>query len=339
LSRGLDSSEGKWFTVLQGRGATAAAINADGRIAVSGCSDGSVWAWDVDAQRRLCALAGPSKVHAVALSADGSLALAACDDGGVRAWDLRGERCLHVLEGHTGSVRSVALSADGLTGCSGGSDRTVHVWDLASGQCLHVLGGHERDVEFVGMSADAGRVVSAMRTDWVHRGSILRVWDVATASCERAIALPDASSLAISADGCVAVTGADWDARYSPWTPGRVSVWELATGRRVHQRDTIGEIVAGAADASRAVSVCMPDGKFLLHEWHPDETMTLYAHEITAGVSAEVNLHADIESVVISADGRVVVLVFNSPRDWPAAKCFTGAVAMWRLARSTESNL
>ena len=123
-------------------GVNGVAVSADGRMAVSGGSDGTVRVWDLAgdaAPRVLTGHAGP--VNAVAVSADGRTAVSGSADGTVRVWDLAGDAAPRVLTGHAGDVNAVAVSADGRIAVSGGDDGTVRVWDLAGDAAPRVLTG------------------------------------------------------------------------------------------------------------------------------------------------------------------------------------------------------
>ena len=123
-------------------GVNGVAVSADGRMAVSGGSDGTVRVWDLAgtaAPRVLTGHAGP--VNAVAVSADGRTAVSGSADGTVRVWDLAGDAAPRVLTGHAGEVNAVAVSADGRIAVSGGDDGTVRVWDLAGDAAPRVLTG------------------------------------------------------------------------------------------------------------------------------------------------------------------------------------------------------
>ena len=68
---------------------SAAAMSADGRIAVTGSEDGTVRVWDLDRGACLSVLTGhSSQVWSVALSADGRIAMSAGNDHTVRHWVL-----------------------------------------------------------------------------------------------------------------------------------------------------------------------------------------------------------------------------------------------------------
>ncbi|KAJ3062124.1 SCF ubiquitin ligase complex subunit cdc4 [Podochytrium sp. JEL0797] len=65
---------------------------------------------------------------------------------------------LHVLNGHTNSVRAIA--GEGRVLVSGSYDCTVRVWDLVTGESVYTFRGHREKVYSVGYSHELGRAVS-----------------------------------------------------------------------------------------------------------------------------------------------------------------------------------
>ncbi|KAI8925381.1 WD40-repeat-containing domain protein [Entophlyctis helioformis] len=65
---------------------------------------------------------------------------------------------MHVLTGHSNSVRAVAGHGNVLV--SGSYDCTVRVWNIMSGECIHVFRGHREKVYTVGYSHELRRAVS-----------------------------------------------------------------------------------------------------------------------------------------------------------------------------------
>lgn len=75
---------------------------------------------------------------------------------------------LHVLEGHSNSVRAIAGSDDTLV--SGSYDASVRIWDLSTGKCRFHLTGHQEKVYSVGYCAEIERAVSG------SMDATVRIW-------------------------------------------------------------------------------------------------------------------------------------------------------------------
>jgi WD40 repeat protein len=67
-------------------------LSADGRWAVAGSDDGSLWLWDTHAGENKGAIqlvAHGGEIDAIQLTPDQHWLMAGCDDGAIRSWDLR----------------------------------------------------------------------------------------------------------------------------------------------------------------------------------------------------------------------------------------------------------
>lgn len=61
-------------------------------------------------------------------------------------WNAESGKCIHVLQGHTSTVRCLAMHGNNVV--SGSRDGTLRVWDVVKGTSLHVLIGHAAAVRW-----------------------------------------------------------------------------------------------------------------------------------------------------------------------------------------------
>jgi WD40 repeat protein len=66
--------------------------------------------------------------------------------------------CLHVLEGHTSTIRCIKVLQGRPIAVSGSRDASIRVWDLENGRLLHLLAGHDQSVRCIEVSGN--KVVS-----------------------------------------------------------------------------------------------------------------------------------------------------------------------------------
>lgn len=215
LARRHVATRGPQSLLIHDKRLTAAALTADGRLALTGCDDGTLRMWQLRGGGVVRTLpAHESSVRSIALSCDGERAVSADSNGVVRAWDVLQERCMHMAQ--TGVERpAIALSGDGRVVVYS-APGTVRVWEPASGRDTRTIVCPA--VMALALSADGRRAVSA------GSDGQLRVWDIPAGRCLRAITAGTAyvvgSTVALSADGSYALSGA----------VGRgVKVWELSS--------------------------------------------------------------------------------------------------------------
>ncbi|MFF8232204.1 WD40 repeat domain-containing serine/threonine protein kinase [Streptomyces caelestis] len=281
---------------------TQAHATADGRRAL--CADlGTLRLWDFeDGGRCVRTFDGhDGAVEAVSLRADERFALSGGQDGTVRLWDVRTGRCLSVLEGHGGKVRSVSFSGDGRFAFSGGEDGSVHWWELATGRMLRAYEYGGQGVYSVCPSAGGRFVLSS------GKGGRARMWELDSGHpartfedlARKADIEPAPPGILYSAqlttDGQHAVT-ANGD--------GRVALWDVAGGRRLHVFDEhVGS--DGHAEPMTSVSLSM-DGRFALAaNW--DTTVRLLDLRTGRCLRTLGGHRRWVLSVHLSADGRYAV--------------------------------
>jgi WD40 repeat protein len=150
------------------------------------------------------------RITAVALAANGSVAVAGGSDGQLFAWDLDADEEVE-LDGHTGIVVGAAVSADGSKAATVATDDTVRVWNLPEGELVLDLDGEPCMGSGVGLSADGTTLVH------VTKDGVLHVRQADSGEELSSVYVGDEHTLAVSADGSVAVTV----------TEGATRVWDL----------------------------------------------------------------------------------------------------------------
>jgi len=107
------------------------AILPDGRRAVTGSWDGSLWLWELETGKELRRFQGHTGiVMSAAITPDGRRVLTASYDNTLRLWDIEAGAELYRFEGHTAKVHTAALSPDGRYALSGSDDGTMRLWEL-----------------------------------------------------------------------------------------------------------------------------------------------------------------------------------------------------------------
>ncbi|MEU8632200.1 protein kinase [Amycolatopsis sp. NPDC048633] len=265
---------------------SAAAMTADGRLAVSGGEDGRVVAWRPRDGRIVQLFTDPrDRVYYVAISEDGRTALSGTADGVVAAWDVSSGRAIGRWEAHSQAMQDIAVSADHRYGLSLGQDVSVKIWDLNAGELRWVLRGHDEWIGTARFSDDARFVVTGgadaavrvwrmadgqcevvltghtdavtdvvMSPDGRHvlSGSVdgtIRLWDVAAASCVHVLTGHAAVvwQLAVTPDFRLAASGGE---------DRKARLWDLTTGRQLRAFTGFSDVVTNVALA--------PDGALLL---------------------------------------------------------------------------
>ncbi|MFN8608134.1 MAG: protein kinase [Vulcanimicrobiota bacterium] len=247
----------------------------------------------VQAVWQLRSFAANGNVSALKMSADGQLALSASGKF-LYLWELSSGSCLRGFTGHTDQVTSVALSQD--TALSASLDGSVRLWSLASGECLETYRFNDPVLQ-LGVS-NSGLFLAATAENLI-------VARVARPEPLLTLAAPGLTSLAVSRDGKVAVTGSA--------EPESLRLWRLPAGNSSRpwrapraQPDWLG-------DSSASAVALTADGRFALvgdtRGWlrllDLDEGWCRSAWQAHSGA---------VRSVRLSQDGRVA---FSFAEDSP----------------------
>jgi WD40 repeat protein len=252
-------------------------FSPDGRLAVSGAGDGTVGLWDVATGRRLNVYdTHESEVLSCAFTLDGHRALTASHDQTISMWDWATGKRLRTYGSTDGTAWSLALAPDGKAFFVANGTSALK-WDIESGQAakFKVDGG---GVYSIAVSRDgrsflcggnslhlwdgiAGRErrsfpksngvkVVVFCLDGRHllagQGSLVSKWNLETVelACSFEGQQRDVESLAVSPDGCLALSGS---------SDGTAALWDLNSSqlkRRIPGHESGIRSVAFSPDGS-----------------------------------------------------------------------------------------
>jgi WD40 repeat protein len=277
---------------------TSCDLAADGRLAVTGHTDGRIRLWDLASGTciRTVQAHDESWVASVALSPAGGRILSAGrrlgpsegePPGSCRLWAFNGD-CLQELGVEKAS--EVRFSADGRLAVSTERDSLVRLWDLDSGRCRRELRADSRSCNCIWVGADGRHVVSG------GGEGVLRLWDLGDGRCVRELRGHEAGviSVCLSADGRRALSCGG----RSDNTP---RLWDVETGRCVRltgETPAFTTVVRFTAD-SRFALTGGDDGK--IRVWDVGGGACLYALE---GHAAEI---MGIGELALSSDGCLLL--------------------------------
>ncbi len=262
------------------------------------------------------------------MTPDGRLGLTGSFVGTVRLWELASGRCLRTLERHTHPVASLALTPDGRLALTGSIiPRTVRLWELQTAEARRfpfvymrprspgeaalaevnlreVLAEVEQLTGAGSFAAAAAQLRSLRKEPGYERDpAVLERWRQAGRRGRRTGLLTmwsrqvlehanSVSSVALTPDGRLALTGSDGTGR----------LWELASGRCLGTLE-------GHTDDIQSVALT-PDGRLALTG--SEDSTRLW--ELASGRCLR-TLGGNV-SVALTPDGRLALAV--SHRDWTA---------------------
>src|ERR1043165_8136056 len=255
---------------------TSVDLSSDGKLALSGSTNGVARLWDVATGEVLHRFEGSAHdIQTVAFSRDGSLLLIAGNDRKLHVWNTAALSLIHTFEGHTGSIRAAVYSPDGSQILSA-SRGEIKLWDIPSKALTNVFkprvnDQYEKWIWCLALAGDGSRFAVGSSEDR------LELWNVATGKVEKLDgATSGAHAVLFSPDGGQVISSGfrKWDA-----TTGRflyegprgavagismdwrylllvldsaAEVYDLADNRRIQRWELVTQAVAGA--------VLPPDG-------------------------------------------------------------------------------
>ncbi|KAI8066769.1 WD40-repeat-containing domain protein [Gongronella butleri] len=158
--------------------ALVTSLQMDDEFIVVGCDNNRIEVFDAQEGKHLRTLRGHQggvwALQFVKTDSQCLLVSGGCDRD-ARVWDLRTGELLHVLQGHSSTIRCLKLKDD-KTAITGSRDTTLRIWDLEHGRLKHLCLGHHSSVRCLDV-----------RGDWVVSGSYdgtARLWQISTGKCQ-----------------------------------------------------------------------------------------------------------------------------------------------------------
>ncbi|KIW24452.1 uncharacterized protein PV07_10164 [Cladophialophora immunda] len=234
-------------------------------------------------------------------------------DRDVRVWDMKTGRSIHVLRGHTSTVRCLKMS-DANTAISGSRDTTLRIWDLQSGVCKNVLVGHQASVRCLAIHGDL--VISG------SYDTTARVWSISEGRCLRTLTGHFSQIYAIAFDGNRCATGS-LDTSVRIWNPKTGMCTAILQGHTslVGQLQLRGDtLVTGGSDGSVRV-------------WSLKTSSPI--HRLAAHDNSVTSLQFDDNRILSGgSDGRVKVWSVETGQ--LVRELSQPAEAVWRVAFEEE---
>lgn len=268
--------------------ARSIAFDSEGQYALTGKDEGiggNAELWEVATGRHVGSLEGAKGTTvAVSFTPSGPQVAMALENGELALWDLTESRMVQRFVGHSAMVQSAALSRDGRRLLTGGDDKTVRVWNVNTGR------------EIQRFNADTGvNVVSFWSTENFVLGAAytgVYLWNLEHGRLSRAYfgdAVFPPSVNALSPDGRFVLNG---------YYAGRVTLWNLHTGRRIRQFEAHKKRVTALAFSS--------DGKRFL-SGSADKTMRLWNIETGREIGRWEGFRDSVEVVAFSPGDQYFV--------------------------------
>ena len=277
--------------------------SADDRNLVTMSADGTARVWDsvrlASADKTQSIECHEKTVTKIVVTRDGRLAVSASADRTLIVWSTESGRAIKRLKGHEGWIQDLALFSDGKRAVSTSSDGTLRVWDIDRGVQLHCLDHHKDPLHGVAITPDERTVLTAFHVeDGQDHVYGVHLWDAVTWKWRglqvdepenKKASFANASALAISNDGALALAPEPYN---SGW-----SVWRLSDQKMLHQR------IAGAAGVVSAIPVGQTEVLVALENGAVERRDLARGHMTTLVANTGGNGRA----IGMSSDGRLIV--------------------------------
>ena len=234
-------------------------------------------------------------------------------DRDVRVWNMATGQNIHVLRGHTSTVRCLKMSSPTMA-ITGSRDTSLRVWDITRGKVVHVLIGHQASVRCIEVHGD---LIASGSYD-----TTARIWSISEGRCLRVLQGHFSQIYAIAFDGKRVATGS-LDTSVRIWDPREGKCLAVLQGHtslvgQLQMRDNT--LVTGGSDGSVRV-------------WTLDRMVAI--HRLAAHDNSVTSLQFNEARIVSGgSDGRVKVWDLRTGQ--LVRELSQPAEAVWRVVFEEE---
>ncbi len=268
--------------------------------------------WDVASRRQVFKATGlPNRVYISALSPDNKTFAAGCNQT-IWLYDIPSGTLREQIKTPHSFIRGLRFSPDGSTlASSGGEDGAIVLWDTATWEPKGTLSGHGSRVRGLSFTHDGKTLVSAGTDQGVL------VWDVASQTQSGALQQPTVRPSETEAPRFLAIAYAPSGQQVAAaGEDGRISIYDLATGKVLHSWQAHDDAVATLAYS--------PDGQTLASGGY-DKVVQLW-NASTGAPLRKLNGHK----------GWVVSLAFSPDGSQLASGSYDRSIIVWHSADGTQ---
>ncbi|KDN39439.1 hypothetical protein RSAG8_08845, partial [Rhizoctonia solani AG-8 WAC10335] len=241
---------------------------------------------------------------------NGAIVVSGGCDRDVRVWDLTTGNCLHVLKGHTSTIRCLKVLDARPIAVSGSRDTTVRVWDIARGRQVHVLQGHTDSVRCLEV---AGNLVVSGSYD-----ATCRLWDADSGECLRVFRGHYHEVYSVAFDGELLATGS---------LDSHVRIWSASTGDCIALFQGHTSLVGQIQLLGNTIVTGGSDGRVIVYDTATLETV----HRISAHDNSVTCLQFD-ERYVVSGGSDGYVKMYDMKTGQLVREMTSPCEAVWRVS-------
>ncbi|CAE6435640.1 unnamed protein product [Rhizoctonia solani] len=241
---------------------------------------------------------------------NGAIVVSGGCDRDVRVWDLTTGNCLHVLKGHTSTIRCLKVLDARPIAVSGSRDTTVRVWDIARGRQVHVLQGHTDSVRCLEV---AGNLVVSGSYD-----ATCRLWDADSGECLRVFRGHYHEVYSVAFDGELLATGS---------LDSHVRIWSASTGDCIALLQGHTSLVGQIQLLGNTIVTGGSDGRVIVYDTATLETV----HRISAHDNSVTCLQFD-ERYVVSGGSDGYVKMYDMKTGQLVREMTSPCEAVWRVS-------